>query len=346
VFLDAPFERLPDGPAVVLVATPRSVDSEDPGGAVRLEFTAGPPQKIASGLLGVVTVEGWGAAALFDKRTGQLAAVIPVGEGPAGLALDAARLRAYVAVSGGDAVAVLDLLEQRVRDRVRLRAGDAPRDVAVTPDGRVLLVANSGSDTVSFVDAHSSVELERIAVAGRPVSILMDPTGRRALVVAERARSVVALNVVTRTLVGSMQTESGPFLARFGGRSGETVLVAHADSPYVTVADAATLAEVGRVYVGIGARSLEVDRRSGKIFVARSRTRRIEVFDGVSLLPVEEIPVPGEVAWLAVEREGNALGVLLTEPPEARILSLFGSGALARVPLGASPWALRFLEAR
>jgi YVTN family beta-propeller protein len=322
------------------------VDSEDPGGAVRLEFTAGPPQKIASGLLGVVTVEGWGAAALFDKRTGQLAAVIPVGEGPAGLALDAARLRAYVAVSGGDAVAVLDLLEQRVRDRVRLRAGDAPRDVAVTPDGRVLLVANSGSDTVSFVDAHSSVELERIAVAGRPVSILMDPTGRRALVVAERARSVVALNVVTRTLVGSMQTESGPFLARFGGRSGETVLVAHADSPYVTVADAATLAEVGRVYVGIGARALEVDRRSGKIFVARSRTRRIEVFDGVSLLPVEEIPVPGEVAWLAVEREGNALGVLLTEPPEARILSLFGSGALARVPLGASPWALRFLEAR
>jgi len=297
-----------------------------------------------TGLLGLASVGHWNGVALFDKRTGALATVLPVGRGPEGLAIDGERLRAYVAVSGEDAVAVLDLLEGRVREQVPLRAGDSPRDVALAPDGRTLVVANAGSDTVSFVDPLSAIEIERVPVAGRPASLLMDRDGRRVFVLAERSSVIAVLSLGSRSAVGAIAVDSGPVRARLSGRNGERILVAQADSPYLTVVDSATLAVSQRVYVGAGARALEVDPRSGRIFLARRKTGRIEVFDPASFLPLEEIAVPGEVAWLEVEAEGNGLGVLLRDPAEARIVGLVGSGTATRTPLGGEPTALRFVQ--
>jgi YVTN family beta-propeller protein len=243
-------------------------------------------------------------------------------------------------------VASLDLLEGRALERVPLRAGDQPRDVVLTPDGRTLVVANPGSDTVSFVDPVSSIEIERLPVAGRPHSLLMELDGRRVFVLAERASSMTVLSTASRAAVGSVPVESGPVRARLLGRNGERILVAHAESPYVLVIDARTLAVQQRVYVGQGARALEVDPRSSRIYLARARTGRVEVFDPASFLPLEEIAVPGEVMWLSVESEGNALGILIQDPPEVRLVGLVGGGLVARAPLGPGPWALRFVQGR
>src|SRR6185436_13422369 len=70
----------------------------------------------------------------FDKRSRQISEVIPTGRAPWGLALDPLRNRAYVALSGEDRILVLDIITgDRIAD-VRLQPGDAPRDLAFTPD--------------------------------------------------------------------------------------------------------------------------------------------------------------------------------------------------------------------
>jgi YVTN family beta-propeller protein len=343
VRVDAPFAVGSDACTVVAFSLRSALDPGDPGRFAPV-FEGFPRARPTTGLLGVASVEGWNGVALFDKRTGALSAVLPVGRRPSGLAIDPERLRAYVAVSGDDAVAVLDLLEGRVRERVALRAGDVPRDVALTPDGRTIVVANAGSDTVSFVDPLAAIEIERVPVQGRPASLLMDRSGRRVFVLAERSSVVTVLSVALRTPLGSIAVETGPVRARFLGRDGERILVAHAESPYLTVVDSASLAIERRAYVGPGATALEVDSRSGRVFLARSRTGRIEVFDPTSFLPVEEIRVGAEIAWLAVESEGNGLGVLLTVPAEARIVGVVGGKTVARTPLGTGPAALRFVQ--
>lgn len=342
VRIDVPFV-VGAGSGTVLVLNLRSaVTKEDPP---RFEpvFEGSTRPRPTTGLTGLASVAGWESVAIFDKRTGALASLLPVGPGPGGLAIDAERARAYVAVSGDDVVTAMDLLEGRVRERIALRAGDRPKDVVLSPDGRILIVANPGSDTVSFVDPIAAIELERVAVAGRPASLLMDRDGRRAFVLPERASSITVLSVASHAAIGSIAVETGPVRARFSGRNGERILVAHAESPYLAVIDSRTLIVEQRVYVGQGARALEVDPRSGRIYLARNRTRKIEAFDPSSFLPLSEIPVPGEVSWLAVESEGNGLGVLLLDPPEVRIVGLVGSGTVARTPLGPDPAALLFL---
>lgn len=342
--VDSPFVVSPGSGTVLAVALRLSLAPDSPG---RFDpvFEGRPRARPTTGLIGLASVGGWDSVALFDKRTGALASILPVGRDPSGLALDVDRSRAYVAVSGDDAVTVLDLLEGRVRERVALRVGDRPQDVALTPDGRTLVTANPGSDTVSFVDAMSAIEITRVAVAGAPVSLLMDRDGRRVFVLAERSSSITVLSVSSRSAIGTVSVDSGPVRARLSGRNDERILVAHAESPYLTVVDSRTLTVERRVYVGPGARALEVDPRSGRIFVARAKTGRIEIFDPFSFLPVDEIPVPGEVAWLSIEAEGNGLGILLRDPPEARIVGLVGGATLVRMPLGPEPAALRFVQA-
>ncbi len=343
--LDAPFVVTPGSGTVLAVTMRSALDAASPGRfSPVLEAHQRP--RPTTGLLGLASVGGWSSVALFDKRGGGLAQLLTVGHDPAGLALDTERMRGYVAVSGDDDVAVLDLLEGRVRERAPLRAGDSPRDLVVTPDGRTLVVANPGSDTVSFVDPLSATEMERVPVAGRPSWLLLDADGRRVFVLPERSSAVTVLSIASRSPIGAIPVEAGPVRARLAGRHGERILVAHRESPYLTVVDSRTLAVERRVYVGPSACALEVDPRSGRIFLARTGTRRIEVFDPASFLPVEEYPVPGEIAWLTVETEGNGLGALVREPSEALILGLVGGATEVRTPLGAHPFALRFVQGR
>jgi YVTN family beta-propeller protein len=340
----APFQLSSDA-GVVLVAALRA-GAVDGDSRFAPEFVVTRPPRVASGLLGLASVGAWGSVAAFDKRSGALSAVLPVGRAPGGLAFDVARGRAYVAVSGADEVVVLDLLEERAREHILLRAGDGPLDLALTPDGATLLVANSGSDTLSFVDPISATETDRLAVGSRPVSLVVARDGRRAYVVGERSGSVTVVDIPSRSIAGSIATESGPIVARLGGRADEFLYVAHASSPYLTVADTGSLAAIRRVYVGDRARALAVDPRGGRIFLARRGTGRIEVFDPSSLLPIDEIEVPGEIADLAIEPEANGLGVLLEDPPEARIVPIAGHGVSMRAPLGAGPAVLRFPGSR
>lgn len=312
----------------------------------RSEATVAPADKIASGVMGLASVPAWDAVAVFDKRSGDLAALLPAGRSPSGIAIDVERSRAYVAARRDDTIASLDLLEGRLRETIPLRAGDSPVDLALTPDGGTLLVANSGSDTVSFVDPLATIETTRLEIGSRPTSIVVDDAGRRAYVVTERAGGVAVVDVASRTVVGTIATESGPRIARLGGRNGGTLYVAHDASPYLTVADTTTFATTGRVYVGPRARALAVDPRSGRIFLARAGTGTIEEFDPTSLLPVERIPVPGEVRWLSIEREGNGLGIAIADPPEIRVVRIVGRETASRTELGAPPAAVRFVEAR
>jgi YVTN family beta-propeller protein len=332
--------------SVVLIAELRSGASGGAASSFEPEISLAPPERVTTGVLGLATVRGWQSVVFFDKRTGRISSVLPVGRAPARFAVDPERLRAYVALTGEDAIAVLDLVEERVRERVELRAGDAPADAVLTPDGRTLLVANSGSDTVSFVDTGAAVETDRLAVGSNPVGLAITRDGRRAFAVAERDSAVTVIDVTSRSIAGSIATDTAPVQARLGGRADELLYVAHAWSPHLLVIDSSSLATLRRVYVGNGARALALDRQTGRLYLARRGTGLVEIFDPASLLPIDEIRVPGDVADLALEREGNALGVLLAEARQVDMVGVVGRKTLTRTSLGPDPAAVGFLESR
>jgi YVTN family beta-propeller protein len=308
-------------------------------------FLASPPQKPAVGLLAAASARGADAVLLFDKTSGEVAAVVPTGRGPSGVAIDSDRRRLYVAEPAEDAVETVGLLEQSVLSRIPLRGGDEPVELALTPDGRTLLSADGGSSTVSVMDPVSAVETARIPVGEQPRSVTVDRAGRRAYVFNEGSSTISVVDVQARAVIATIATEAGPFRGQLDSR-GARLFVVHRSSPYLSVIDTGTLTVANRIYAGNGATTLKVDSQSDRVYVARHGAPEVQVFDPLSLLPVDGIPVDGDVAFISIDAEGNNLYLALPALDTIEVLRIVGKSATARVETGADPYATALLGER
>jgi len=167
----------------------------------------------------------------------RVVAALPVGNEPRGLVLAPDGARAYVVVSGDDAVEVLDLKSRRTLARIPV--GEEPWHAALTPDGGRLLIGNARSGDVSVVDTAELRVSARIPLGGRNLRRLAAaPDGAAAYVVhiADRGapttqqnieRGLVLDNRVSRvSLSGGGKAESmGLDMKGFGAADPEGVAV-------------------------------------------------------------------------------------------------------------------------
>lgn len=331
--------------AAVLTLRLHFRDSVSAEGRFEPALSAAMPDKLAEGLLGLATASGANTVTIFDKTTGAVSAVVPTGRQPRGLAVDPASRRAYVTIEDDDAIEVIDLLQPAVIDRLRLTAGDRPADAVLTGDGSRLLVVDSGSDTVSFVDPRSLFEIRRVPVGNGPSSVALDPQGRRAYVFNTLADSITVLDVVSGAVVANLATDAGPLRGAFN-RAGDRLFVIQESSSNLLVLDPSSLSVVQRVYVGLGATALKVDTRTDRIFVGRRGTAAVDIYDPFSLLPVDSIPAGGDVSYLTLDGERNDLGLVLRDGGEVALVRNVGHAEFARVDVGDAPARVAFMGER
>ncbi len=299
-------------------------------------FDAEVPGKPVTGRIGLVTSRGANAVTVFDKITGKVSAVVPTGRSPAGMALNSSLRRVYVAISGDDAVEAIDLLGTDVISRGPLTVGDRPEEVALTPDKRTLLTANTGSNTVSVIDAASLVETRRIRVGNGPQSILIDRAGRRAYVFNTLSNTISVVDLGALEVAATISTESGPVRGEFN-RAGNRLYVLHRYSPYLNVYDTTTHSIARRVYVGTGGIALKVDPRTDLVYLARRGTGEIAIYDPFSFLPIDACRTGEDAAYLTIDGEGNNLFAVFPATNGMRMIRLIGKATALEVEVGEDP---------
>jgi len=302
-------------------------------------FTALAAQRPLPELAGYCTSGDLHEVSVFDKRARLLAAVLPAGRGPWGVAVDPAQGRVYVALSGDDEVQVIDSASLEERARIRLQPGDAPREAALTPDRRLLLVANAGSNTVAFLDPSAMVEVGRVAVGQAPSALLVDRLGARAYAFNARSAFVSVIDIGARAVAASIATDYGPLRGQLN-RAGDRLYVLATSSPYLTAFAVPAYQQTGRVHVGLGASGLKVDPATDLLYVAEGGPRRLAVYDPFSLLPIDFIDLPGGGAYMAIADAEGALFVLLPERRSAAVIDLASRRLRAEMDLGPSPRVL------
>ena len=299
-----------------------------------IEGTLAP--RSATGATAFAACPSGGFVAMFDKRSGQVFDVVQTGRGPAAIALDADRRRAYVALGDDDALAVIDLDEGELLERRALRSGDAPVDLALLPDGRTLLVAARDASSVVFVDTQSLSEIDRVEVPNGPVSIVVDRPGLQAFVASRAANAVSRIDLTARRLARSVGVDAEPTRLQLDPAQA-TLWVIHEGSPYLDALDARSFEKTARVNLGPGGTAFRIESRTGRVLVGRRDGGGIDVYDPLSRLPVDTFLGVGRTAYLAVDAESNTLFSAAADDDAVHAVGLVGRAAPWSIPLGARP---------
>lgn len=322
--------------AVVLTLSLRYAESVQSGFRFSPVFSLSVPSRPVTGLTGYVTNRNDGSITVFDKKSGEVAAIITTGRGPEAIVLDQRAGRAYVSLSGEDAVDVLDVTVGSVINRILLNAGDRPRELSLTPDGRALLVVNTSSRTLSIVDTRSLVELGRIQVGEGPRSVLVDREGKRAYVFNELSNTISVIDIANRAVIVTLSTDIGPLRGQFN-RKGDKLYVILERSPYLSIINPFTLSIDQKVFVGAGLNSIKVDTVTDMLYVCSKQDVQVEMYDPFSLSPGAYIQAMGGIVYLTIDGEENNLYLVSPETKRLMTINLISKKITAMTDVGENP---------
>jgi YVTN family beta-propeller protein len=307
-------------------------------------FAAEIPAKAPWQLVGYSANTDMSSLTVFDKQSRLVTGVVATGREPRGMALDPRANRLYVALSGADAIDVVDVVGSEVVSRINLAGGSRPRDLVLAPDGK-LVVINPGSRTVSFVDPLSTQEVSRVPVGEDPWSILLDRGGQRAYVLNRRSNNISVIDVANRLPIRTVPTDPEPLWSQMN-RSGDRLYVICAGSAFLTSFSLPSLEVVKRVHIGLGASSLKVDPRTDLIYVGKRDDDRLSVYEPFQFLSIDEFDVPGPVTYMAIDDVDNTLFALIPSLQRVAVIDLTSRRILAEFDVGRDPFEVTLSGAR
>jgi len=117
---------------------------------------------------------------------------IPVGSGPAGVAVDPAARTVYVANTGSGTVSVISAATSTVTRTIPV--GSQPDVVAVDPAARTVYVTSASDDRVSVIDVATSRVTATIRVGSGPQGVAVDPDTHAAYEANESGNTVSVIS--------------------------------------------------------------------------------------------------------------------------------------------------------
>ncbi|WP_183363042.1 YncE family protein [Geomonas limicola] len=312
-------------------------ESVGAGNAFRPVFSLFFPERPPVNLTGYATNFASNSVTVFDKKSGEVRHVIATGQGPRTVLFNRNGLLAYVIVSGENRIEVIDVSSHEIINRIRLNNGDTPSEAVLTPDARTLLVANTGSNTVSIVDPTSNFETTRLNVGNMPRSILLDPAGRRAFVFNTFSNNITVIDVTSRSIVATVTTEASPMRGDFN-RRGDKLYVFCQWSPYIFVYDTTTFAVTKRLYVGMGVSAIKVDGATDRLYVAKNGSKLVDIYDPFSPIPMDSLQVAGWPGYFLIDSDESNLLMVLPEQNALESINLVSKKGRFLLDTGGAPF--------
>jgi YVTN family beta-propeller protein len=303
------------------------------------------PARPIPSLTGYVSNSGSNNIMVFDKKLNKVLSIIVTGRSPAGMALDQRQGRAYVALSGDDAIELIDVLSGEVINRLRLYTGDRPQELALTPDGKTLLVANKGTNTVSFIDPLSFVELRRIEVGREPNSISIHPNGIRAFVFNTLSSTVSVVDIPNKAIITTISTDPAPLRGQFN-RRGDRLYIIHEWSMYLTAINPFALSLLRRFPVKIGMISMKVDIQTDLVYMGRGRDTTVEVYDPFSFALVDSINTGAGITYMTIDGDENNLYMVNPEMKSVMVSRLVRKMIIFEMDVGEGPYWVTMMGER
>ena len=175
-------------------------------------------------------------------------------------------------------LAVIDLTTWAVIGR--MKASLETESIEFSPDGRLLIVANEGDDTLGIYDLASLKQIKSINLSSqgsRPRGVKASPTDGTYIVTFENSDNAVLLDKDFAPLK-SFATEKGPYGAAFDPQ-GRTLWISAARSNRLQVFDASGLTQLASIPVGKRCWHFTFTPDGSTVLLACGRSDEVQIID-------------------------------------------------------------------
>lgn len=267
------------------------------------------------------------------------AALVAALVGPAALAAQAPRL--LVVNKAEASLSVVDL--GRGEELARVPTGNAPHEVAVSPDGRIAVVTNYGTgqapgNTLTVVDLATLAPLSTVDlgeqtrphgitwIPGSPdrVAVTTEGNGTLTLVDVREGRVVAAVPTGQRT---SHQVAVSP--------DGTRAFVANIGSGSVTAVDLGRAAVIRSIPTGQGAEGVAVSPGGEEVWISNRAENTVTVLDARTLEVRATLPSADFPIRVVFSPDGSRAVVTNARSSEVRVFDAPARRELVAVPVKA-----------
>lgn len=135
---------------------------------------------------------------LVDLAAGRVVDEVPCGEHPAALVL-APGVETLWASSMYDGYARrFAIIDGKLRETAKIFVGMHPRGLAISPDGKLLYVAQSAAAQIAVIDLQKLAVADHIEVGNWPMGVAISPDGNTLAVACNGDRTVAVVDLVKR----------------------------------------------------------------------------------------------------------------------------------------------------
>ncbi|MGI8783850.1 MAG: beta-propeller fold lactonase family protein [Acidobacteriota bacterium] len=244
----------------------------------------------------------------LDTAERRILAEAPVERAWLGIAWHEETRRLYVSGGGGNCIYVFKFEDGKLTKLAQFKLADAsarlfPGGLAVTPDGKRLVVANNYVHEVALLDAFSGKILSRARVGSHPYQCRVHPDGRRVFVSNWAGASVTELSIEPLRVLRVYPAGNHPNDLAFDP-AGRFLYVANANDNTVSVIDLQKGKTIETLVTSISAAAptgstpngLAVSPSGDRLYVANADNNNVAVF---ALAPDRESRMLGliPVGW-------------------------------------------------
>ncbi|MDD7935960.1 Hsp70 family protein [Actinomycetospora straminea] len=219
--------------------------------------------------------------------------------------------------------------------------GTTPGYAQVSPNGRLVYVANRAAGVVTVVDTSVNAVTATIPItSGPPQYVTFAPDGRRVYVsVFDDARTIAAVSVLdttTNQVVATIPVRTRPFAAAVTP-DGSRLWVPNHDSGSISIIDTASNTLVRDVQVAPNPHWVEFSRDGTRAYTANHESNLVSVLDTATSAVVAEVPVGTSPHSVAVHPTRPLVANVNYDSDEVTMIDTTTNTVVARVPVGAKP---------
>ncbi|HEX4251657.1 MAG TPA: Hsp70 family protein [Pseudonocardia sp.] len=222
--------------------------------------------------------------------------------------------------------------------------GATPEFAAVSPNGRLVYVANGTAKVVTVLDTSVNQVIATIPVdAGPPQFLTFAPDGRRVYIsIFDDARTIAVVDVLDTTsnkIVGAIPVRTRPFRAAVTA-DGRTLSVPNHDSGTISVIDTATLKIIRDVRVAPNPHWMEFSKDGSRAYTANHESNLVSVLDASNDAVLAQIPVGKSPHALSVHPTRPLVANVNYDANTVTMIDTNTNQVTATIPVGKNPQSI------